>query len=60
MIDQAATALCKNISPDQQKLLSEEIQERVVEIFEACNFRDLTGQRDGDGAMKFIETHMSG
>ena len=33
------------ISPDQQKILSEEIQERVVAIFEACNFQDLTGQR---------------
>jgi chemotaxis protein CheZ len=31
-IDQAATALSKNISPDQQKLLSEDIQERVNEI----------------------------
>jgi len=36
--------MSKNISPDQQKLLSEEIQERVVAIFEACNFQDLTGQ----------------
>ncbi len=44
-IDQAATALSKINSPDQQKLLSEEIQERVVSIFEACNFQDLTGQR---------------
>src|SRR5438309_10685367 len=44
-IDQAATALSKNISPEQQQLLSEEIQERVVSIFEACNFQDLTGQR---------------
>src|SRR5256885_806866 len=31
-IDQAATALSKNTSPDQQKLLSEEIQERVISI----------------------------
>ena len=38
-IDHAATALSKKTSPDQQKLLSEEIQERVVSIFEACNFR---------------------
>src|SRR5882757_855631 len=44
-IDQAASALTKVNSPDQQKLLSEEIQERVVSIFEACNFQDLTGQR---------------
>ena len=59
-IDQAATALSKNISPDQQKLLSEEIQERVVAIFEACNFQDLTGQRISKvmNTMKFIENHI--
>jgi len=59
-IDQAATALSKNISPDQQKLLSEEIQERVVAIFEACNFQDLTGQRISKvmNTMKFIEKHI--
>jgi len=59
-IDQAATALSKNISPDQQKLLSEEIQERVVAIFEACNFQDLTGQRISKvmQTMKFIEKHI--
>src|SRR5271170_226230 len=34
-IDQSASALMKVSSPDQQKLLSEEIQERVVSIFEA-------------------------
>jgi chemotaxis protein CheZ len=59
-IDQAASALSKNISPDQQKLLSEEIQERVVSIFEACNFQDLTGQRISKvmSTMKFIEQHI--
>jgi chemotaxis protein CheZ len=60
-IDQAATALSKNTSPDQQKLLSEEIQERVISIFEACNFQDLTGQRISKvmGTMKFIENHIT-
>jgi len=60
-IDQAATALSKNISPDQQKLLSEEIQERVISIFEACNFQDLTGQRISKvmTTMKFIENHIT-
>ncbi|MBR0696845.1 protein phosphatase CheZ [Bradyrhizobium lablabi] len=59
-IDQAATALSKNVSPDQQRLLSEEIQERVVAIFEACNFQDLTGQRINKvmQTMKFIEQHI--
>ena len=49
------------LSPDQQKLLSEEIQERVVSIFEACNFQDLTGQRINKvmTTMKFIENHIT-
>jgi chemotaxis protein CheZ len=60
-IDNAATALSKVTSPDQQKLLSEEIQERVVSIFEACNFQDLTGQRIKKvmTTMKFIEHHVT-
>src|ERR1700736_1879735 len=60
-IDQAASALSKNISPDQQKLLAEEIQERVISIFEACNFQDLTGQRISKvmSTMKFIEQHIN-
>jgi len=60
-IDQAATALGKPISADQQALLSEEIQDRVVSIFEACNFQDLTGQRIGKvmTTMKFIEHHIN-
>lgn len=60
-IDQAATALTKNVTPDQQRLLSEEIQERVVAIFEACNFQDLTGQRISKvmSTMKFIEQHIN-
>ena len=60
-IDQAATALGKVSSADQQAQLREEIQERVVGIFEACNFQDLTGQRIGKvmGTMKFIEHHIN-
>lgn len=60
-IDQAASALGKVTSLDQQKILSEEIQERVVSIFEACNFQDLTGQRIKKvmTTMKFIENHIT-
>jgi chemotaxis protein CheZ len=60
-IDQASTALSKVNTQDQQKLLSEEIQERVISIFEACNFQDLTGQRISKvmGTMKFIEHHIN-
>ncbi len=60
-IDQAASALSKVTSLDQQKILSEEISERVVSIFEACNFQDLTGQRINKvmTTMKFIENHIT-
>ncbi len=60
-IDQAASALSKVNSPEQQKILSEEIQERVVSIFEACNFQDLTGQRINKvmTTMRFIENHIT-
>jgi chemotaxis protein CheZ len=60
-IDQAASALSKVNSPEQQKLLSEEIQERVISIFEACNFQDLTGQRITKvmTTMRFIEQHIN-
>ena len=60
-IDQAASALSKVNSPEQQKILSEEIGERVISIFEACNFQDLTGQRITKvmATMRFIEQHIN-
>lgn len=60
-IDQAATALTKVGSPEQQQMLTEEIQEKVISIFEACNFQDLTGQRINKvmQTMKFIEHHIN-
>ena len=60
-IDQAATALGKVTSVDQQKALSEEIQERVIAIFEACNFQDLTGQRITKvvNVLRFIEDRVN-
>ena len=60
-IDQAASALMKVNSPDQQKQICEDVQERVISIFEACNFQDLTGQRIGKvmTTMKFIENHIN-
>src|ERR1700744_5725273 len=60
-IDQAASALSKVDSPEQKTQLTEEIQERVVAIFEACNFQDLTGQRIKKvmTTMRFIENHIT-
>lgn len=60
-IDQCASALTKVNSPDQQAQLADDIQERVVSIFEACNFQDLTGQRISKvmNTMRFIEHHIN-
>lgn len=60
-IDEAASALVKTQSADQQARLSQDIQDRVVGIFEACNFQDLTGQRINKvmTTMKFIEHHIN-
>lgn len=60
-IDEAASALGTAQSADQQARLSQDIQDRVVGIFEACNFQDLTGQRIAKvmTTMKFIEHHIN-
>lgn len=60
-IDEAASAMSKPQSADQQARLSQDIQERVITIFEACNFQDLTGQRINKvmTTMKFIEHHIN-
>ncbi len=60
-IDQAATALAGGTSLTQHGRLTADISERVVSIFEACNFQDLTGQRISKvmNTMKFIEHHIN-
>lgn len=60
-IDEAASAMAKPQTADQAARLSQDIQERVVTIFEACNFQDLTGQRINKvmTTMKFIEHHIN-
>jgi chemotaxis protein CheZ len=59
-IDEAASAMAKPQTADQTARLTQDIQERVITIFEACNFQDLTGQRITKvvATLKFIETHI--
>lgn len=59
-IDQAAAALANTTSEAQRRQLAQDVQERVVGIFEACNFQDLTGQRITKvvNTMKYIEEHI--
>jgi len=59
-IDQLASTLAARLKNDQNQQLIADVQERVIKIFEACNFQDLTGQRITKvvSTLKFIETHI--
>lgn len=59
-IDQDTNSLSARLKNDQDKNLVSDIQDRVVQIFEACNFQDLTGQRITKvvTTLKFIEDHI--
>ncbi|WP_417666582.1 protein phosphatase CheZ [Roseibium sp.] len=55
-IDETANTLSARLDGEDANL-AHDIQERVVGIFEACNFQDLTGQRITKvvGTLRFIE-----
>src|SRR5437763_7398947 len=59
-IDQMAHTLGPRLKSEQDQALVADMQERVIKIFEACNFQDLTGQRITKvvSTLKFIETHI--
>src|ERR1043165_7674224 len=59
-IDQLAATLAARLKNDQDQALVADMQDRVIKIFEACNFQDLTGQRITKvvSTVKFIETHI--
>src|ERR1700689_5435474 len=44
-IDQAANNLSAAVKGDSEQGLAQEIPDRVIAIFEACNFQDVTSQR---------------
>jgi len=48
VIDDSAKALAAAMKTDYERGLAQEIQESVVQIYEACNFQDLSGQRIGN------------
>lgn len=55
-IDERAGNLAAKLKGDDQGLAND-IQEHIVQIFEACNFQDLTGQRITKvvGTLRFVE-----
>lgn len=46
-IDDSAKALAVALKNDYERSLAQDIQDQVVQIYEACNFQDLAGQRIG-------------
>ena len=59
-IDQVANTLSAALKNEFEQGLAQDVQDRVIQIFEACNFQDVTGQRITKVAttLKFIEEHV--
>jgi chemotaxis protein CheZ len=60
-IDRAADALAGTAKGTHEQGLAQDVRERVVQIFEACNFQDLTGQRVSHvlATLSFIEERVA-
>ncbi|WP_237154603.1 protein phosphatase CheZ [Oryzibacter oryziterrae] len=59
-IDEFATNLHAHLKGENQAMAAD-IQEKVLQIFEACNFQDLTGQRISKvvNVLRFIEDRVN-
>jgi chemotaxis protein CheZ len=59
-IDQYANTLSAMVKTGQEQDLTRDIRDRIVQIFESCNFQDLTGQRISKvvATLTFIESHI--
>ncbi len=59
-IDSAANTLSAALKGQITQNLAHDIQDLVIEIFEACNFQDLIGQRVAKvlGTLQFVEDHI--
>jgi chemotaxis protein CheZ len=59
-IDRTARTLADALKSAHEQGLAHDIQDRVVEVYEACNFQDLTGQRIAKvlATLSFIEQHV--
>ena len=59
-IDQIASSMIEGEKEQDDKALGQAIQDKVVKVFEACNFQDITGQRISKvvNTWKFIEGHV--
>lgn len=60
-IDSMANTLSAALDGKIEQELAQDIQDSVIQIFEACNFQDLIGQRVAKvlAAVKFVEEHIA-
>ncbi len=60
-IDQLCSTLSPHLKDAQQSGIVDDIQSRIILIFEQCNFQDLTGQRIQKvvNTLKFIEERIN-
>ena len=60
-IERTANTLSAALKNEHEQALAYDIQDRVVQIFEACNFQDLTGQRVNKvlATLHYIEEHVT-
>ena len=56
-IDEGARALAASLKDDFKRGVAQDIQDQVVQIFETCNYQDLSGQRISKAmnTLKFVE-----
>jgi len=61
VIDDSAKALAGAQKSDYDRSLTQEIQDHVVQIYEACNFQDISGQRISNviGTMTMVEDQIA-
>src|SRR5471030_267237 len=61
VIDESARALTATLKDDYKRGIAQDIQDHVVQIYEACNFQDIAGQRIGNviGTMTMVEDQVA-
>ena len=61
VIDESARALTATLKDDYKRGVAQDIQDHVVQIYEACNFQDIAGQRIGNviGTMTMVEDQIA-
>jgi chemotaxis protein CheZ len=61
IIDESARALTATLKDDYKRGLAQDIQDHVMQIYEACNFQDIAGQRISNviGTMTMVEDRVS-